>query len=287
MTENTLQITNLSRSFRVDGHSVDALTDVDLSVRPGEFITIVGASGCGKSTLLRLIAGLDVADKGTIIHDGKTIEGPSLKRGIVFQEPRLFPWLTVSENIALGLENAPVAPDVKQRLVQQHIALVGLAGFEKAYPRQLSGGMAQRVAIARGLVNRPDVLLLDEPFGALDALTRAHLQSELQRIWSHERITMLLVTHDVDEAVFLGDRIVVMAPRPGRIAEVFDVALPHPRDRKNEDLLRLRNRVLTALEATAPLDHVRSGDVVSTGATLDTLPKEPASRHQPTPAYLS
>jgi sulfonate transport system ATP-binding protein len=287
MTENALQITNLSRSFRVDGHSVDALTDVDLSVKPGEFITIVGASGCGKSTLLRLIAGLDVADKGAIIHDGKTIEGPSLKRGIVFQEPRLFPWLTVSENIALGLENAPVAPDVKQRLVQQHVALVGLAGFERAYPRQLSGGMAQRVAIARGLVNRPDVLLLDEPFGALDALTRAHLQSELQRIWSHERITMLLVTHDVDEAVFLGDRIVVMAPRPGRIAEVFDVALPHPRDRKNEDLLRLRNRVLTALEATAPLDHVRSGGMVSTGATLDTLPKEPAIRPRPTPAYLS
>jgi sulfonate transport system ATP-binding protein len=287
MTENALQITDLSRSFKVDGHSVDALTDVDLSVKPGEFITIVGASGCGKSTLLRLIAGLDVPDKGTIIHDGQTIEGPSLKRGIVFQEPRLFPWLTVSENIALGLENASVAPDVKQRLVHQHIALVGLAGFERAYPRQLSGGMAQRVAIARGLVNRPDVLLLDEPFGALDALTRAHLQSELQRIWSHERITMLLVTHDVDEAVFLGDRVVVMAPRPGRIAEIFDIALPHPRDRKNEGLLRLRNHVLTALEATAPLDHVHPGREVSADATLDAQPKEPAIRSQPTPAYLS
>jgi sulfonate transport system ATP-binding protein len=258
MTENALQITDLSRSFKVDGHSVDALTDVDLSVKPGEFITIVGASGCGKSTLLRLIAGLDVPDKGTIIHDGQTIEGPSLKRGIVFQEPRLFPWLTVSENIALGLENAPVAPDVKAHLVHQHIAL-----------------------------NRPDVLLLDEPFGALDALTRAHLQSELQRIWSHERITMLLVTHDVDEAVFLGDRVVVMAPRPGRIAEIFDIALPHPRDRKNEGLLRLRNRVLTALEATAPLDHVHPGGAVSTDATLDALPKEPAIRPRPTPAYLS
>lgn len=253
MTDYALTIAGVGRSFDVDGRSFDALAGIDLAVKPGEFVTIVGASGCGKSTLLRLIAGLDRADRGALSHDGEPIDGPSLRRGLVFQEPRLFPWLTVSENIALGLLNAPHDRAAKQRLVQDHVALVGLAGFEAAVPRQLSGGMAQRVAIARGLVNRPDLLLLDEPFGALDALTRAHLQTELQRIWGQEGITMLLVTHDVDEAVFLGDRVVVMAPHPGRIAEIFDIDLPHPRDRKDEDLLRLRNRVLAALEATAPL----------------------------------
>ncbi|MGL4286435.1 MAG: ABC transporter ATP-binding protein [Phreatobacter sp.] len=281
MTEIALQIADVGRSFKVGSRTVDALTGIDLSVKPGEFVTIVGASGCGKSTLLRLVTGLDTVDRGSIIHDGRRVDGPSLTRGIVFQEPRLFPWLTVTENIALGLENAPLGRDAKRRLVDEHIVLVGLAGFEKAYPRQLSGGMAQRVAIARGLVNRPDLLLLDEPFGALDALTRAHLQSELQRIWAHEGITMLLVTHDVEEAVFLGDRVVVMAPRPGRIAEIFDIALPRPRDRKDEDLLRLRNRVLAALEATAPLAHVPAPRSIAEPAP----PTRPADRPLPAPAY--
>jgi sulfonate transport system ATP-binding protein len=253
MSQSALALTSVSRSFTVDGRAVNALADVELAVRPGEFVTIVGASGCGKSTLLRIVAGLDRSNGGTVVHDGAPVAGPSLKRGIVFQEPRLFPWLTVAQNIALGLENSGLKATARQRLVSEHIALVGLAGFEKAYPRQLSGGMAQRVAIARGLVNRPDLLLLDEPFGALDALTRARLQGELQRIWAHEGITMLLVTHDVDEAVFLGDRVVVMAPQPGRIAEIFSIGLPQPRDRRDENLLRLRNTVLAALEATHPL----------------------------------
>jgi sulfonate transport system ATP-binding protein len=250
MPDGRLQIGHVSKTFRVDGRALEALDDIDLGIAPGEFVTIVGASGCGKSTLLRIIAGLETAFRGVVLHDGVPVTGPSLERGIVFQEPRLFPWLTVEQNVALGLENAPLDAAEKRRVTAEHIALVGLSGFEKAYPRQLSGGMAQRVAIARSLVNRPGILLLDEPFGALDALTRAHLQGELQRIWKHERLTAVLVTHDVDEAVLLGDRVVVMAPRPGRIAHIFAVAVPRPRDRKDDALLRLRNAVLEALETT-------------------------------------
>jgi sulfonate transport system ATP-binding protein len=252
-----IDIHQVSKSFQVAGAPFTALEGVDLTVAPGEFVTVVGASGCGKSTLLRLIAGLDNRYDGDVLHDGKAVSEPSLERGIVFQEPRLFPWLTVAQNIALALENAPITAQEKARSVAEHVTLVGLDGFESAYPHQLSGGMAQRVAIARGLVNRPRVLLLDEPFGALDALTRARLQGELQRIWAHERITMVFVTHDVDEAVYLGDRVVVMAPRPGRIAEIFEVALPHPRDRRDEELIRVRNRVLETLEGTIPQEGPR------------------------------
>jgi sulfonate transport system ATP-binding protein len=248
--QGDLAIRNLAKEFRVDGAPLKALDGIDLRVGSGEFLTIVGASGCGKSTLLRLIAGLDAGYDGQILQQETPIVGPSLERGIVFQEARLFPWLNVTENIAIGLENSPLDRAARKRAVADHVALVGLGGFERAYPHQLSGGMAQRVAIARGLVNRPAILLLDEPFGALDALTRARLQSELQQIWARERITMILVTHDVDEAVYLGDRVVVMAPRPGRIARIFDVPLDHPRDRSDERLLRLRNQVLSTLEAT-------------------------------------
>lgn len=245
-----LQIDGVSKAFRVNGASLNVLESVDLSVAPGEFLTIVGASGGGKSTLLRLIAGLDTEFAGDVILDGKRVVEPSLDRGLVFQEPRLFPWLTVAQNIALGLLNAGLGKAEKNRSVAQHIALVGLTGFEDAYPHQLSGGMAQRAAIARGLVNRPGVLLLDEPFGALDALTRVRLQDELQRIWAAEGITMLLVTHDVEEAVYLGDRVVVMAPRPGRIAATFDVPHPRPRERANPALALLQDRVMTALAST-------------------------------------
>lgn len=250
MVDGSLQIGHVSKTYEVDGRALQALEDIDLAVAPGEFITVVGASGCGKSTLLRIIAGLETSFRGEVLHNGRPITGPSLERGIVFQEPRLFPWLTVEQNVALGLENASLDRTAKRRLTAEHITLVGLTGFENAYPRQLSGGMAQRAAIARSLVNRPGLLLLDEPFGALDALTRAHLQTELQRIWKHERITAVFVTHDVDEAVLLGDRVVVMAPRPGRIARIFPVEVARPRDRKDAALLHLRNAVLDALEAT-------------------------------------
>jgi sulfonate transport system ATP-binding protein len=242
-----LAIQNVTRQFSVDSKAIIALQDVSLTIGEGEFVTIVGASGCGKSTLLRLGAGLDTGHGGQILHRGNAVRGPSLERGIVFQEPRLFPWLTVERNIALGLENAPLSKAEKRRLVDEHLELVGLKAFAKAYPHQLSGGMAQRAGIARGLVNRPDVLFLDEPFGALDAITKAHLQGELQTIWSRERITMILVTHDVDEAVFLGDRVVVMSPRPGRIREIVPVDLPRPRERASGTFAEVRARVLKSL----------------------------------------
>jgi sulfonate transport system ATP-binding protein len=243
-----LDVRGISKSFRVNGAQIDALQDVSLQVAAGEFVALLGPSGCGKSTLLRLVAGLDHADHGSIAQDDKAVTGTSLERGIVFQEPRLFPWATVRQNIALGLKNAPISEAAKSESVASHISLVGLDGFAEAYPHQLSGGMAQRAAIARGLVNRPRLLLLDEPFGALDALTRARLQNELQRIWAHEKITMVLVTHDVDEAVFLGDRVVVLAPRPGRISRIFDVGVERPRQRSDDDLIRIRNEVLRTLE---------------------------------------
>src|ERR1700722_13223590 len=245
-----LRLRAVSRAFQVGGRALPALAGIDLAVPPGSFVTIVGASGCGKSTLLRLVAGLATGFDGSVTLDGKEVVGPSLDRGLVFQEPRLFPWLTVAQNIALGLLNADLPKAERKRAVQEHIALVGLNGFQDAWPHQLSGGMAQRAAIARGLVNRPRVLLLDEPFGALDALTRARLQDELQRIWAAEGITMLLVTHDVEEAVYLGDRVVVMAPRPARIATTFDVSQSRPRDRTSSALARLRDRVMAALVST-------------------------------------
>jgi NitT/TauT family transport system ATP-binding protein/sulfonate transport system ATP-binding protein len=240
----TLELKSLSKQYQVKGENLPVLDNISLSIRPGEFISIVGSSGCGKSTLLRLVIGLENDYHGEILLDGKRVVGTSLERGIVFQEHRLFPWLTVEQNVSLGLLNAGLPDDQKRKSVQEHIELVGLKGFETAYPYQLSGGMSQRVAIARALVNRPEVLLLDEPFGALDALTRSHLQQELQRIWEQEGITAILVTHDVDEAVYLGDRVVVMEPRPGRIKRLVDVPLPRPRDRGSYAFTAIRDDVL-------------------------------------------
>jgi len=257
--QGQLRIERVSKSFRVSGNPLRVLDSLDLAVEPGGFLTIVGASGCGKSTLLRLVAGLDTGYEGSVTLDGERVTAPSLDRGLVFQEPRLFPWLTVSQNIALGLLNAGLSKTDRKRAVAEHIALVGLDGFQDAYPHQLSGGMAQRVAIARGLVNRPRVLLLDEPFGALDALTRARLQDELQRIWAAEGITMLLVTHDVEEATYLGDKVVVMAPRPGRIAATFDVPLARPRERSDTALAGLRDRVMSALRTTTNDQPIMDG----------------------------
>ncbi|MGY5776310.1 ABC transporter ATP-binding protein [Rhizobium sp. LEGMi135b] len=254
-----LQISHITREFKVNGETLTALGDVSLDVAEGEFVTIVGASGCGKSTLLRLGAGLDLPTSGFVGHAGRPVKEPSLERGIVFQEPRLFPWLTVARNIALGLENSGLPKAEKKRLVESHLELVGLSGFANAYPHQLSGGMAQRAGIARGLVNRPNVLFLDEPFGALDAITKARLQDELQTIWAKERITMVLVTHDVEEAVYLGDRVVVMSPRPGRIRDIVAVDLPRPRERTSPRLVETRNRVLESLNATTSTPRVPSG----------------------------
>jgi ABC-type nitrate/sulfonate/bicarbonate transport system ATPase subunit len=243
----SLQLRHVDKSYEVDGRQLEVLKGIDLVVEPGEFVSLVGASGCGKSTILRLIVGLDVEHGGDIFLDGRPVTGPRLNRGIVFQEHRLLPWLTIEENVGLSLAatNRPAAEC--GRLVRDHINLVGLQGFERAYPHQLSGGMAQRAAIARGLVNQPEILLLDEPFGALDALTRAHLQNELLQIWSRERITMVMVTHDVEEAVFLSDKIVVLAQRPGRIRRIIDIDLPHPRDHGDPRFIALRRQALDEL----------------------------------------
>ena len=249
----TLSLRGVGKSFTVSGRTVAALSDINLTVAPGEFISIVGASGCGKSTLLRLIVGLERQYEGEILLDGRRIGGPGLDRAIVFQEHRLFPFLSAAENVALSLLRSGLPEAGKRRLVLEHLDLVGLAGFADAYPGQLSGGMSQRVAIARALVSRPRILLLDEPFGALDALTRAYLQSELLRITRGEDITSILVTHDVEEAIFLGDRIVVMHPHPGRIAEVLTVPAPGRRDRADPAFIRLREDVIAKLSRGRPV----------------------------------
>lgn len=246
-TPGVIEIVDVKKKYTVDSETLQVLGGLSLSIQPGEFLSIVGLSGCGKSTLLRLIIGLDQDYEGEIRVGGAVVKGTSLDRGIVFQDHRLFPWLSVRENVGLGLTNSTWSEDEKQRTVQEHIELVGLGGFENAYPHQLSGGMAQRAAIARGLVNRPSILLLDEPFGALDALTRANLQQELQRIWQTEKISMVLVTHDVEEAVYLGDRVVVLQPRPGRIERLVDVDVPHPRDREDRRLKQLVDEVRSAI----------------------------------------
>jgi NitT/TauT family transport system ATP-binding protein/sulfonate transport system ATP-binding protein len=242
-----LQIRGLNKAYRIEGKPLPVLHNINLDVRPGEFVSIVGASGCGKSTLLRLIVGLEAEYEGDILLDGQRIAATSLERGIVFQDHRLFPWMTVSQNIALALKNHKLAQAEKDRQVAEHIALVNLTGFENAYPHQLSGGMAQRAAIARALINKPKVLLLDEPLGALDALTRVHLQRELQRIWVQQRCTVIMVTHDIEEALYLGDRVIVMDAHPGRIKHEIRVDLPHPRERSSSVLQGYKEQLLEEL----------------------------------------
>jgi sulfonate transport system ATP-binding protein len=243
----SVEIRGVSKTFQVDGSDIRVLDAVSFSVAPGEFVSVVGPSGCGKSTLLRLVAGLETPDRGEIVVDGAPVTGPSLSRGIVFQDHRLFPWLTVAANVQLGLLKAELSQANKRDAAQRLIELVGLVGFENAYPRQLSGGMAQRAAIARSLAAQPRILLLDEPFGALDSLTRSRMQSELLRIWEREAVTMILVTHDVAEAVFLSDRIVVMDQQPGRIRDVLPVDLPKPRERREPGFAALSGRLLDVL----------------------------------------
>ena len=243
-TSTALRIDNVSKHYALEGKPLEVLKDISLDIAQGEFVAIVGASGCGKSTLLRLIAGLDSEYDGQIIWQGSRVQEPSLDRGIVFQEHRLFPWMTVQQNVALAFEATSVPESERRERVQKQIALVGLGGFETAYPHQISGGMSQRVAIARALVLRPKLLLLDEPFGALDALTRLKLQQELQRLWENDGLTTVLVTHDVEEAVFLADRIVVMNSRPGTVRRVVRVPLDRPRVRSSTEFQRIKEDVL-------------------------------------------
>ena len=225
-----IRIDQVSKTFQLGkGKSVAALVGVSMQVRPGEFVAIIGPSGCGKSTILRLIGSLEEPTSGSVTIDGRPpqVLAKTHRLGVAFQDHALLPWLSVWQNVTLPLQVAGLKPDESR--IAALITLVGLDGFEKARPRQLSGGMRQRAAIARALVLNPEVLLLDEPFAALDAVTRRHMNIELQRIWTESRITTLLVTHGVDEALFLADRIVVMSGRPGRIIRTIDIDFPRPR----------------------------------------------------------
>ena len=211
------------------GERVDALADVSLTVADGEFVCVVGPSGCGKSTLLNVIGGLVRASAGEVLVDGAPVAGPGPDRGMVFQSYTLFPWLTVAGNVEFALRGEPMSKRERREVARAHLALVGLEGFADSYPSQLSGGMRQRVAIARALSYRPKILLMDEPFGALDAQTRQLMQELLTRVWEQHRLTVLFVTHDIDEAVFLSDRVLLMTARPGRIKEDVAIELERPR----------------------------------------------------------
>jgi ABC-type nitrate/sulfonate/bicarbonate transport system ATPase subunit len=238
-----LRLQSVGRVFRPKRRRrVVALEDVSLEVQAGEFVCLLGESGCGKSTLLQMVAGLDRPSSGSILVDGQVITGPGNDRTMVFQSPLLFPWLSAFENIALGLEIRGSGPDSKKR-VQELISLVGLEGFEASLPRDLSGGMAQRVALARALAPDPRVLLLDEPYSALDMFTRMRLQEELLRIWTARQVTTIFVTHDIDEAVFLANKLVILSPRPGKIARVIHNPLGYPRDRSDPEFNRMKRMV--------------------------------------------
>lgn len=217
------------------------LDDINFEIDKGEFVSIIGGSGCGKSTLLRVMSGLDPEYEGQIIIDNELIKKPSRKRGVAYQEHRLFPWMTVENNVRFVINEGK--KNENEDKVREILELVGLKGFETAYPKELSGGMAQRVNIARALVNKPEILFLDEPFGALDALTRIQLQEELLNIKQKQKNTMLLVTHDIEEAVFLSDRIIVLKNRPAKILDIIKVELPSVRDRSSEEFQKIRKNI--------------------------------------------
>ena len=239
----------LTKEFcREEKEPVVALDDISFEVEDGEFICILGTSGCGKTTLLRIIAGLEKPTSGEVLVGGVPVEGPSPERGMVFQEYSLFPWRNVLENIAFGLEMKNIPKEERLKLARTYVKRVNLEGFETAYPHELSGGMRQRVAIARALANDPQVLLMDEPLGALDAQTRNQMQQELLEIWEREKKTVIFVTHSVDEAVYLADRMVVLSPRPGRVDDIVPVDIPRPRDRTTVAFSELRKKILNRLE---------------------------------------
>jgi sulfonate transport system ATP-binding protein len=244
-----LQLQGVGKTYP---NGVRALESVNVEVKPGELLAIVGGSGCGKSTLLRAVSGLDTPSHGRVVLDGVTITSPQEKIGIIFQEPRLLPWLTVAQNVGFGLEDRPRG-ERRSRVVEA-LARVGLSEKSNVWPRELSGGQAQRVAIARALVPRPEVLLLDEPFSALDAFTRTDLQDHLLDLWSDLRPTLILVTHDVEEAIVLADRILVMKPRPGMVFDEILDDLPRPRDRQSAAFDHIKRRVLAALDRSLNRD---------------------------------
>ncbi len=252
MAEPTLpiiEIRNVSKSFQLQGQSIDALKDANLSIRQGEFVTLIGASGCGKSTLLRIIAGFEKPTSGEALMWGKPITEPEPQRGMVFQDYALFPWLSVRDNIAFGPTSRGVPKARARQTVEHFVEMVGLGRFADAYPHQLSGGMRQRVAIARVLANEAEIVLMDEPFGALDAMTRERLQEELLEIWARTKLTVVFVTHAIEEAIFLADRVVVMTPGPGRIESDNPMLLSRPRDIASPEFNDIRRAMSARLHS--------------------------------------
>ena len=251
MSQPKVVARGVNKTFDAKGGPLEVLTDVNLEVAQGEFVCLLGPSGCGKSTLLNVCAGFETPTTGSVHIDGVEVAGPDSRRVFVFQEYGIFPWASVWDNVALGLRDRP--KEEQYEIVQKTIDLVGLTGFERTYPMELSGGMKQRVEVARALAVSPDVIYMDEPFGALDALTRLTMRSEILRIWEQERMTILFVTHDVDESIQLAERIVVFTPRPGRIAEVVEVDLPHPRDLGSPEYGRIKRRLYELLGVSSTI----------------------------------
>jgi NitT/TauT family transport system ATP-binding protein len=250
MAEPKLSIRGVGKVF-VDGQrTVEALQDVSFDIDENQFVSLLGTSGCGKSTLLSIVAGLEEQSSGEVLVDGAPVGGPGRDRGMVFQTYTLFPWMTVERNIVFALRGEGLSRKQRRDVAREHLEMVGLEGFTDAFPNQLSGGMRQRVAIARALCYRPKLLLMDEPFGALDAQTRQVMQELLTRVWEQHRLTVLFVTHDIAEAVFLSDRVLLMSARPGRIKEVLDIELGRPRtfeQLESSEFLEYRKRLLLAI----------------------------------------
>ncbi len=244
-----LEFKDVSKSFvRSDSEFITtALEDINFSIRENEFVSIVGPSGCGKSTILRLIAGLIVPTTGNIYLDGEEITGPSSRRGMVFQKSTLFPWLSVKDNVGFSAK-LKSEEKVDDKTIDQMLEKVGLLDFKNSYPSNLSGGMAQRISLIRTMVNKPEVLLLDEPLGALDAFTRMNMQDEILKLWNEEKNMTIMVTHDVDEAVYMSTKVIVMEPRPGRIKEVVPIELDYPRKRTSREFTNYRNELLNILD---------------------------------------
>lgn len=237
-------VRDLSKSFILNGRRLDVLRDIRLDVSSGEALAIVGPSGSGKTTLLRVLAGIEPPDTGSVLIDGHPVKGVGTERAVIFQEPRLLPWLTVLGNVAFALEVRGTPKAEAESRARRYIRLVGLGDFESAYPRQLSGGMAQRVGIARALTVQPEILLLDEPLGALDAMTKLTMQEELARIWREENVTLILVTHDLEEAIVLADRVLVLPKEKEAVPRIIDVDLPRPRDRSEPSFVAMRRRLM-------------------------------------------
>ncbi|MGJ7441311.1 ABC transporter ATP-binding protein [Aquipuribacter sp. MA13-6] len=264
-----VSVRNVSKVFESARGTVHSLQDVSLDVAPGDFVTLVGPSGCGKSTMLNLVGGLLEPTSGELLVNGRPVHGPGPDRGVIFQQYALFPWLTAEQNVAFGLRLMGLSKKEQREKAQHYLELVGLGGFAKALPKELSGGMKQRCAIARAYAVNPSILLMDEPFGALDALTRVGMQDELLATWEQERRTIMFITHDVDEAVYLANRVVVMSPRPGRITDIVDVPLPYPRTeemRLSDEFAHIRARVWRGV-------HHRD----DTDVTTSTTPTAPTS----------